>query len=64
MPVMVIAHGSGGILAGREDAWAARLNGLGIATFVVDSCAARSPRQHAIRAACRPWPTSPTPWRP
>jgi dienelactone hydrolase len=37
MPAMVIAHGSGGILAGREDAWAARLNGLGIATFVVDS---------------------------
>lgn len=37
MPAMVIAHGSGGILPGREDAWAARLNGLGIATFVVDS---------------------------
>ena len=34
---MVIAHGSGGILPGREDAWAARLNALGIATFVVDS---------------------------
>jgi dienelactone hydrolase len=37
LPAMVIAHGSGGILPGREDAWAARLNGLGIATFVVDS---------------------------
>lgn len=37
MPAMVIAHGSGGILQGREDAWATRLNGLGIATFVVDS---------------------------
>lgn len=37
MPAMVIAHGSGGILPGREDAWAARLNKLGIATFVVDS---------------------------
>lgn len=37
MPAMVIAHGSGGILRGREDAWAARLNALGIATFVVDS---------------------------
>jgi dienelactone hydrolase len=37
MPAMVIAHGSGGILPGREDAWAARLNALGIATFVVDS---------------------------
>lgn len=41
MPAMVIAHGSGGILAGREDAWAARLNALGIATFVVDSFAPR-----------------------
>ena len=37
MPAMVIAHGSGGILPGREDAWASRLNNLGIATFVVDS---------------------------
>ena len=37
MPAMVIAHGSGGILAGREDAWASRLSNLGIATFVVDS---------------------------
>lgn len=36
-PAMVIAHGSGGILPGREDAWAARLNALGIATFVIDS---------------------------
>ena len=37
MPAMVLAHGSGGILRGREDAWVARLNALGIATFVVDS---------------------------
>ena len=36
-PAMVIAHGSGGILPGREAAWSARLNALGIATFVVDS---------------------------
>lgn len=36
-PAMVIAHGSGGILPGREHAWARRLNELGIATFVVDS---------------------------
>src|SRR5829696_8475713 len=41
LPAMVIAHGSGGILAGREDAWATRLNSLGIATFVVDSFAPR-----------------------
>jgi dienelactone hydrolase len=37
LPAMVIAHGSGGILPGREDAWATRLNNLGVATFVVDS---------------------------
>lgn len=41
MPAMVLAHGSGGTLRGREDAWAARLNALGIATFVVDSFAPR-----------------------
>jgi len=41
LPAMVIAHGSGGILPGREDAWAARLNRLGIATFIVDSFAPR-----------------------
>jgi dienelactone hydrolase len=37
MPAMVIMHGSGGILPGREGAWAERLNELGVATFVVDS---------------------------
>ena len=37
VPAMVIAHGSGGILPGREDAWARRLQALGIATFAVDS---------------------------
>ena len=37
VPAMIIMHGSGGILPGREQDWAARLNGLGVATFVVDS---------------------------
>jgi len=37
VPAMVIAHGSGGLLPGREDAWARRLQALGIATFAVDS---------------------------
>jgi dienelactone hydrolase len=36
-PAMVISHGSGGILDGREHEWAERLNALGVATFVVDS---------------------------
>src|SRR5262245_29423994 len=34
---MVVAHGSGGLLPGREDAWARRLNAAGMAAFVVDS---------------------------
>jgi dienelactone hydrolase len=37
VPAMVIAHGSGGILAGREHDWAGRLNALGVATLVIDS---------------------------
>ncbi len=40
-PAMVISHGSGGILDGRENAWAARLNALGVATFVIDGFAPR-----------------------
>lgn len=36
-PAMIIMHGSGGILPGRENDWAARLNALGVATFVIDS---------------------------
>ncbi|CAH1673283.1 dienelactone hydrolase family protein [Chelatococcus asaccharovorans] len=37
VPAMIIMHGSGGILPGREQDWATRLNELGVATFVVDS---------------------------
>lgn len=47
VPAMVIAHGSGGILTGREHEWAARLNKLGIATFVVDSFTPRGIRNTA-----------------
>jgi len=36
-PAMIIMHGSGGIIAGREHEWAKRLNEMGVATFVVDS---------------------------
>jgi len=35
-PAMVLSHGSGGIRADRERAWAQRLNALGVATFLVD----------------------------
>ena len=41
VPAMIIAHGSGGISEGRENAWAKRLGALGLATFVVDSFAPR-----------------------
>ena len=37
LPAMVIMHGSGGISAAREKAWAERLLALGLATLVVDS---------------------------
>ncbi|MCC7274761.1 MAG: hypothetical protein IT561_18975, partial [Alphaproteobacteria bacterium] len=37
VPAMVISHGSGGILEGREGAWADRLLAQGVAAFVVDS---------------------------
>lgn len=40
-PAMVIMHGSGGIIAGREHEWARRLNEMGVVTFVVDSFADR-----------------------
>jgi dienelactone hydrolase len=40
-PAMVISHGSGGILPGREHAWAARLEAMGVASFVLDSFGSR-----------------------
>jgi dienelactone hydrolase len=47
-PAMVIAHGSGGILPGREEAWARRLGALGLATFVVDSFGPRGLKSTAM----------------
>ncbi|WP_374442396.1 dienelactone hydrolase family protein [Stella sp.] len=47
VPLMIVSHGSGGILAGREDAWAERLRGLGVATLVVDSFGPRGIRATA-----------------
>lgn len=37
LPAIILSHGSGGILPGREEAWAARLRRLGFATFILDS---------------------------
>jgi dienelactone hydrolase len=48
VPAMVIAHGSGGILPGREDVWARRLNAVGIATFMVDSFGPRGLKSTAM----------------
>jgi dienelactone hydrolase len=36
-PAMVVVHGSGGVSAGREHAWAKRLGDMGVAAFVTDS---------------------------
>lgn len=36
-PAMVVVHGSGGVSAGREHAWAKRLTDMGVAAFVTDS---------------------------
>jgi dienelactone hydrolase len=47
LPAIVVAHGSGGIQPGREHEWAARLNALGYATFVVDSFSGRGLRSTA-----------------
>jgi dienelactone hydrolase len=47
VPAVIVAHGSGGILEGREHEWAARLNALGYATFVVDSFTPRGLRATA-----------------
>ncbi len=44
LPLMIISHGSGGILAGREGAWSDRLLAAGVATFVVDSFGPRGIR--------------------
>lgn len=44
VPLMIISHGSGGILPGREGAWADRLRAAGVATFVVDSFGPRGIR--------------------
>jgi dienelactone hydrolase len=48
VPAMVIAHGSGGILPGREDAWARRLNAIGIASFTLDSFGPRGLKSTAM----------------
>jgi len=37
MPAMIVVHGSGGVSAGREHAWAKRLGDMGVAAFVTDS---------------------------
>jgi dienelactone hydrolase len=40
LPVVVLVHGSGGISA-RQDRWVQELNGIGVATFMLDSFAGR-----------------------
>jgi dienelactone hydrolase len=40
LPVVLLVHGSGGISA-RQDRWVQELNGIGVATFTLDSFAGR-----------------------
>lgn len=47
VPAMVVVHGSGGISAGREHAWAKRLLDMGVAAFVTDSFRPRGVRATA-----------------
>ena len=37
VPAMIVAHGTHGIIEGRETAWAKRMQEMGIATFVINS---------------------------
>ena len=55
VPAMVVVHGSGGVSAGREHAWARRLNDMGVAAFVTDSF---RPRGVATRLPLR-WRSRP-----
>jgi dienelactone hydrolase len=43
-PAVILMHGTGGVSEEREHAWARRLNGWGIAAFVVDSFTGRGIR--------------------
>jgi dienelactone hydrolase len=47
VPVMVIAHGSGGVTDAREFAWAKRLAEIGVGAFVFDSFTPRNIRETA-----------------
>ncbi|MFL6937218.1 MAG: dienelactone hydrolase family protein [Xanthobacteraceae bacterium] len=40
LPAVVLVHGSGGI-GGNVDRWAQEINGIGVATFIIDSFTAR-----------------------
>jgi dienelactone hydrolase len=51
VPVMVIAHGSGGVTDAREFAWAKRLAEIGVGAFIVDSFTPRGIRETATDQA-------------
>ena len=40
MPAVILVHGSGGV-GGNVDRWSQELNGIGLATFAIDSFTAR-----------------------
>jgi dienelactone hydrolase len=51
VPVMVIAHGSGGVTDAREFAWRRRLAEIGVGAFIVDSFTPRGIRETATDQA-------------
>jgi dienelactone hydrolase len=51
LPVMIIAHGSGGVTDAREFAWGRRLAEIGVGAFVIDSFTPRGIRETATDQA-------------
>ena len=70
LPAVILVHGSGGV-GGNVDRWSQELNGIGLATFTIDSFTARGLQSTSANQALlgrlnmifefptAPWPCSP-----